>query len=93
MLKIKGNTDLKKLEKFSFKKVEVYNEKVFGTKTGYTLGNRDYEHDYEINVNPRGEIEIKVNAYRSLDGYEFELLDIPNILYDLIKADLVEKVD
>ena len=77
MLKIKSNIDLKELEKFGF--IEEYNwyEKEKEFCTGDLLR-------YFINKNNR---TIEVSTY---DGVE---LCLDNTLYDLIKADLVEKVD
>ena len=79
MLKIKDNVDLKELEKFGFKKYE------YGEYSSYHQTKKEnaeiiIEKDRYISINPYGENDIIKNS----------LLDI---LYDLIKADLVEKVD
>ncbi len=98
MLKIKDNVDLKELEKFGFKPrydedtgklVEMY--RISGNRKGTTLkykdnfngerGYRDFWHVYNWN---RRICNHGYSLNLSIDDYE--------ILYDLIKADLVEKV-
>lgn len=79
MLKIKDNADLKELEKYGFKKYED------GEYSSYHQTEKEnaeiiIEKDRYIAINPYGENDIIRNS----------LLDI---LYGLIKADLVEKVD
>ena len=81
MLKIKDNVDLKELEKFGFKYIEdlLTKNPYYFKKT--SLENADDDRIcYHIEVNTR-----KIIISR-LDG------DLDNTLYDLIKADLVEKV-
>ena len=83
MLKIKDNVDLKELEKFGFQK------------------NQYEELSKIIYEGRRGQaFEIIINEYnRRIDGYSYgcdgdgEEQPIDNTLYDLIKADLVEKVE
>lgn len=77
MLKIKDNVDLKKLEKFGFEEDGILDGKV----TGLTNGHVDIELYDSINDkwNTR-KIYVLGSAY----------LDT---IYDLIKADLVEKVE
>ncbi len=85
MLKIKDNVDLKELEKFGFKsvkrscitKVDTYIEYF---KKVYLCNDNDDKLCYYIDENDR------LFRVARLDG---ELLD--DTLYDLIKADLVEK--
>ena len=81
MLKIKDNVDLKELEKFGFKK--------------YTTGNLEsyYQNLKFINGYER-EICVDENSHLiSIDYYDYEFTEkFTDILYDLIKADLVEKV-
>ena len=77
MLKIKDNVDLKELEKYGLYKIEVY----FGFV--YT--------DKNIGVNISGEHNRKIDTW---DYPECTDLDKYNdILYDLIKDGLVEKVE
>lgn len=83
MLKIKDNVDLKELENFGFKK---------HTKAYYRCKRNDYIKNLK-----NGYIEISNNTrWISQDGIEFLRIDeieYQNTLYDLIKADLVEKVE
>ena len=77
MLKIKPNVELKELEKFGFKKYED------GEYSSYPKTKKEnteiiIEKDRYISINPYGENDIIKNS----------LLDT---LYDLIKADIVEK--
>ena len=77
MLKIKDNVDLKELEKFGFKKG-------FGD---YYIQDDNYCTHLSIKKCSK---RIKT---RNTD-YKFKQVDeILDLLYDLIKADLVEKVD
>lgn len=78
MLKIKDNVDLKELEKFGF---ELYDDDYY-FKYLYTAPNENYEITYKIYKITK---EIKIYTY-NLEQY------IDNTLYDLIKADLIEKV-
>lgn len=79
MLKIKDNVDLKELEKFGFKE---YNDSY----------KRDYNNDYLTSINKETREILKVD-------YEWAFLQnkyYKNSTYkidDLIKADLVEKVE
>ena len=98
MLKIKDNVDLKELEKFGFKPkydedtgklVEMY--RITGDKRGTTItmaenfySNRKYKNFWHIFSRNR---RITDNGYVDLTTDDYE------ILYDLIKADLVEKVE
>ena len=77
MLKIKDNVDLKKLEKFGFEEDGILDGKVIGLTNGHV----DIELYDSINDkwNTR-KIYVLGSAY----------LDT---IYDLIKADLVEKVE
>ena len=79
MLKIKDNVDLKELEKFGFIKNDFYYTKGF-----------DYDY-YKVNIDiefDRRYIIIQ-NDYYDSDYACY----IPDVIYDLIKDDLVEKVD
>ena len=86
MLKIKDDVDLKELEKFGFEKLEDnFRKHKYSWKRD--LGNDCY---YELYVNKDNYLHIKVVA-----NYNYELLIVKrlqNILFDLIKAGLVEKV-
>lgn len=77
MLKIKDGVDLKELEKFGFKVVDTLNEKPTELSDGKFTVIELYNDIYDI-WNTR---TIYVNASAYLDK-----------VYDLIKADLVEKV-
>ena len=99
MLKIKDNVDLKELEKFGFKieqddkefdsmdEDELF-DNYYCTLAYKPLGNNYYliiqndEYSREINILPSNNIPFKVSLTFQLD-----------VLYDLIKADLVEKVE
>ena len=79
MLKIKDNVDLKELEKYGFK------------KDGY-----NYYYDFIPYTENEGQFivfDVKVRKLY-LDYIDLDYFDeATDILYDLIKADLVEKVD
>lgn len=78
MLKIKDNIDLKELEKFRFK--NMINE--------FYIKNVGKNKSYIIDIDTR-ELSLQ------LDYHEVNIIIIKNILdevYDLIKADMVEKV-
>ena len=84
MLKIKDNVDLKELEKFGFKMYEdYYNEK--GNLKYYFAGQDLYLFE---NENEQGKF---LRTFTDLEC-GFSMFDV-DILYDLIKADLVEKVE
>jgi hypothetical protein len=91
MLKIKDNVDLKELEKFSFE-LSTNNEDLKDQEWKVETGFWDKEeivYVYEqlvVNVETR-EINIET-IYNNLNGDE-EIIK----LFDLIKADLVEKVE
>lgn len=80
MLKIKEGIDLKELEKYGFE----YFENGCGT-TGYSI-KTDYGY-YVIIEKDKEHLGIKIWERRLPNGISKELL------YDLIKADLVEKVN
>ena len=79
MLKIKDNVDLKELEKYGFKKVKK-DETDFVSYVKYWQSKYDNEYDCITIFDDR-------TLSFGIDGFE------PDVLYDLIKADLVEKVD
>ena len=79
MLKIKDDIDLKELEKFGFRFMECDNNQYY---TKQFIDNNGWLKAYWIDVKTR-QIELEAND-------PFILLD--DTIYDLIKADLVEKV-
>ena len=85
MLKIKDNVDLKELEKFGFFRWFCYESYI-----DY------YAYDSDIQYYPNVTISDEEDYYNptpreiSVMDYNEEVI---NILYDLIKADLVEKVE
>lgn len=83
MLKIKDNVDLKELKKYGFKRMKNHFYKCKRGSYSKSLKN--------------GYIEIDNNTrWISQDGNNFFREDeivYQNALYDLIKADLVEKVE
>ena len=91
MLKIKDNVDLKELEKFGFKpkydedtgKIKAY-EKIKKEEEYIVLGVTRTTIKGKIRIFRRTDIEWRINPYN-------EYFDV-DTLYDLIKADLVEKV-
>ena len=93
MLKIKDDIDLKELEKFGFK--NTIDDTYFKTEP-----NDDYERfETNIVINPKGAFEKNEIIIEILDDDNSEEkcdIDIGmriDTLYDLIKADLVEKID
>lgn len=79
MLKIKDNLDLKELEKFGFSRCELY--------SGYTYGYTNRELHLVVRDVSR-EITIQ-DPFREIDGDENNI----EMLFDLIQAGLVEKVE
>lgn len=77
-LKIKDSVDLKELEKFGFEKVSIFEAYI-------------YQNEFSLN-----RIEIRESKGRKISLFKepIESADkLLNIIYDLIKADIVEKVD
>ena len=81
MLKIKENVDLKELEKFGFQLVGEKNESY-----RVNIENKNYNSQALLIVTP-------VSREISIDTGSTYIKDKLDILYDLIKADLVEKVE
>jgi hypothetical protein len=81
MLKIKDSVDLKELEKFGFVKVKPYSKSfessLIAHRTCYMEGTKYEDKDHAL------KIVIDINSKE---------MDIDPIIYDLIKADLIEKV-
>lgn len=96
MLKIKDNVDLKELEKYGFIQNKFAKE-VYYTKEKYKADDEnEYFNDFDIEfiVNPNGkkckrEIVGCFNANEDAIDEPFNL----DIIYDLIKDGLVEKVE
>lgn len=80
MLKIKDNVDLKELEKYGFE----YDERGFYCFTRRIDGVLAWKLYATINHHY---LQVKVYVPCSMAGA------LQSVLYDLIKADLVEKVD
>ena len=93
MLKIKDNVDLKELEKFGF---ELTNRDKYYSiiYTYYPLGDsQPCERNYlSVNIETRKIFNHiwGITWEGRTDHYSFEFSEV---LYDLIKADLVEKVE
>ncbi len=82
-LRIKSDVDLKELEKFGFEYIE--EDEIYGYYNKFVFIDRmGKEISYTI---PNDTLEIKM----SFDSLSYFRLD--DTLYDLIKADLVEKVE
>lgn len=84
MLKIKDNVDLKELEKYGM----VYNPSSECYDDDYNFINLCiYENDRIIQV------DINDSSLGFSKDYAKSVIKAEHILYDLIKADLVEKVE
>ena len=89
MLKIKDNVDLKELEKF----IKQHKYKEFGIWKQYNTNTGELEHIWigkKWNIGGHSYRISYDNTIRIIKSAETEDLDI---LYDLIKANLVEKVE
>ena len=97
MLKIKDNVDLKKLEKFGFKKLNIIDhEKIIAENVYCLVDNEDIEFIKNNTID-----RFLVQYYFDIEGYQVYctypeernegLINDTN--FDLIKADLVEKVE
>lgn len=87
MLKIKDNVDLKELEKYGFVNDEIYGRKVKIKKmmTKEKLNSEIVEIDLIT-----GQLQIFIDD----EYYEsYTQSDTLDFIYDLIKADLIEKVE
>ena len=80
MLKIKDNVDLKELEKFGFKKFPlIYVKEIAKNSTDIFFTRKIYVDEQNR----------KISISEGIFNIDIEL----NPIYDLIKADLVEKVE
>ena len=86
MLKIKDNVDLKELEKFNFEYREDDDEE--DGKWHYWCP----KDNSNLSIDVINELNSKLIRVIDDGGFGFSKEDL-NIIYDLIKADLVEKVD
>lgn len=100
MLKIEDNVDLKELEKFGFKLIYKDTGNINITWKEYTKyftnGSDNNRDDFKIIINHNSRlISIQtIPTYEDwgVDDVEFEFNEL-DIIYDLIKADIVEKVE
>ena len=91
MLKIKDNVDLKELEKFGF---EITKNEWFETNNDEAFEAVLYFETDGVNVSLCVEAYRKINFYFEEEkDYTYTRFDELDILYDLIKADMVEKVE
>lgn len=95
MLKIKDNVDLKELEKFGFDFDfigHVYTKNIDDKKTNKEICDDEEDIEYKdfvfLNIYYEDNREISLYFQDMEDYYSVKL----DTLYDLIKADLVEKV-
>lgn len=84
MLKIKDEVDLKELEKFGFKIDEIDNYQVYQLEIKLK-DDKKYFNECTIFIKPISR-EIIIGGY-------YDCYNIPSIIYDLIQAGLVEKVE
>ena len=84
MLKIKDNIPLKELEKFGFERIK--NER-FDYYEWDCEDNRSY-----ITIGIDRQISLISGLYGDVPEYDFDKNQL-DILYDLIKADIVERVE
>lgn len=84
MLKIKDNVDLKELEKYGFESRE------------YLFGHKIYQTPLNLREGNTNKPCMRVRSYtREIETYDCINLNNPDVelLYDLIKDGLVEKVE
>ena len=95
MLKIKDNVDLKELVKYGFNQAwmngPAYTKKLSGTNQirGFIL----VRCEHKINGLAIGNARELDFTHIDSDLYSLEFDELLNTIYDLIKADLVEKVE
>lgn len=80
MLKIKDSVDLKELEKFGF----VHLDEMPNT----------YTYHIPSQVGQKKDLHINKYGFMAIEMYEnYYGMEIPEIIYDLIKADMVVKIN
>ena len=82
MLKIKDDVDLKELEKFGFKDYKLFM---------YKKIQEDDNTFFGLHIEKRNRL-ISIDYQASYEPIYKDILYDMNILYDIIQADLVEKV-
>ena len=88
MWKIKDDIDLKKLEKYGFELNDIY-----GWRYEYKNSENIINNENPI-LAPYKDINVVCLVDKNLYIHcNTHLVKIPDILYDLIKANLIEKVD
>lgn len=80
MLKIKDNIDLKELEKYGF----IHLDEMPDTYTYHIPS--EFGQLKDLHINKYGYMAFELYSH-------YMAFDIPEIIYDLIKADLIEKVE
>lgn len=97
MLKIKDNVDLKELEKFGFKKLDILDYEKVIAKGVYCLVDKYDKNFIENNTikNFLVQYYFDKKGYRQFCTYPEERDEdfIDDTNFDLIKADIVEKVE
>ncbi len=88
MLKIKDNVDLKELEKFGFEITEYYGRMCYTFDYGFYI----FLEDYYIHSKGEQPYLFQAKGELLMDGVDYDLNSIPDIVFDLIQAGLVEKV-
>lgn len=80
MLKIKDSVDLKELEKYGFIHLDEMPD--------------SYTYHIPSEVGQKKDLHINKYGFMAIEMYDnYYGIEIPEIIYDLIKADLIEKVD
>ncbi len=94
MLKIKDSVDLKELEKYGFDKSNLTNETYYTEETYKSDNKYCPQYTFSLIVNWR-DSKVKNSLVGGFNANDDEIDETFNLdlLYDLIKADLVEKVD
>lgn len=98
MLKIKDNVDLKELERLGFREnntalfVQIQKDNVFINLEFRPTRGLNSIDDYNKQRRLLRKDETYLNIIYQNGYYEDTDVEIDNVIYDLIKADLVEKV-
>lgn len=95
MLKIKDNVDLKKLEKFGFYKNKTRTAYWYDLKQEiHFYEDMEYECNYWLGVYIKDRKLRFVNDIKCDKGLQLAFsVERLNVIFDLIQADMVEKVD